>query len=469
MAAVSPKRTWALTVAPGYRKDTNRLPPKFQNQVSRKTQDLMYDPTPGGSRTALTQYDGLYRLRAGEFRVIYAYDDRVVQLLSLRRRDEDTYDDLDHLEIEQFEEFRKTAGNNVSHRIPEWEELAKQWAAPVAKGPEPLPAKITKGMLEELLVPVAYRDALLAVDSVEALLSCDAAPAEICERVLERVSPRQNSAEPGPLLPIVVRGDLIDDAAATVSGPIDVSEESGPSGLHSRVGAGTSPLPLVLVTSRRQEPMAPYRGNSAKAIGKDSKYTVKLDGTVQLTYTVSSNERALLTTDGHDELVTMVNDAKKKSGSAQGGGAFLINEYRHVLVPTLAGDKTLFAGVYTRDLEFKFEGLRISPVARSGTKPGEVWPGPHVGIRYTLAAGATDIRYEVETQRQSLKRVSLTDYHSVESLSDLLKMCRDVKPKGGAIYINEARELFTPVDGDDGYERVYIGHLGNKPWFPEPD
>ncbi len=61
----------------------------------------------------------------------------------------------------------------------------------------------------------------------------------------------------------------------------------------------------------------------------------------------------MLTTDDHPELVVLVNEAKRKGGSSQGGGGFLINEYRHVLVPTQSG-KVLHAGAYTKDLEFKY-------------------------------------------------------------------------------------------------------------------
>ena len=56
----------------------------------------------------------------------------------------------------------------------------------------------------------------------------------------------------------------------------------------------------------------------------------------------------------------------------------------------------------------------------------------------------------------------------IEPTTRRLKMCRDVKPNGGAVYINQARELFAPVERGEKYERLYIGHLGTRPWFPEP-
>jgi mRNA-degrading endonuclease RelE of RelBE toxin-antitoxin system len=460
------RRTWALTVSPEFQKESKRLPPKYRNQIARKTQDLMNDPTPGGSRTTLKEYSGLCRLRAGEFRIIYAYNDKVVELLSLRRRNESTYDNLDDLEVQQFAEFRSIAGSRpVEHKIHEWEELAKKWAAPQVKAPETLPRPITAAMLDELNVPAAYQPMLLQVKTEDDLLGCDAIPLDTLEQVLECLYPRKNEVLSGDPHPVVVREDLIDVAAAVIAGPIDtetaVAATSGPS---SAIGV---PTPLILVATRRHQAMSAFIGNASKAIGQDARYTVKLDGTVQLTYALSTGDRALLTTDGHNELVSLVNEAKRHGGSSQDGGSFFINEYRHVLVPT-QNSGVLYAGDYTRDLEFVFEDSLISPVARSGIRPGDIWPGPHVGIKYTLAAEAQDVRYELESARGTRQRINLSGFYSPQQLADLLKMFRDVKPRGGAVYINEARELFAPVERGESYERVYIGHLGNKPWFPKP-
>ncbi len=465
--------TWALAKHPEYQKEFERLQRKYQSQIARKTQDLMDDPTPGGSRTLLTQYDGLCRLRAGEFRIIYAYNDTVVLLLNLRRRNESTYDDLDQTEVQQFEAFRSPGpAGPVNHSIPEWEELAKKWAAPVPKAPEPLPRPITSKLLDELQIPGVYHTALLGMRTVDDLLACDLIPADVCENVLEWLSPKELELIDGDPLPVVVLEDLVDDAAANVSGPIDATDDNqGVATLAPPVRKELSygvPAPLLLVSTKRNERMYPYNGNTAKGIGKDARYTVKLNNTIQLMYSVNSAERALLTTDGHTELLSLVNAAKQQGGASQFGGAFFINEYRHVLVPIQSGS-VLFAGIYTRDLEFVFDNSLISPVARSGIRPGDVWPGPHVGMKYVLTAGALDIRYDLTTENGTTRRVQLSQSYSQSELAELLAMFRAVKPAGGAIYINEARECFAPVEGQQGYERLYIGHLGSRPWFPEPE
>ena len=396
-----------------------------------------------------------------------------MELLSLRRRNESTYDDLDQLEVQQFEAFRSPGpAGPVSHSVPEWEELAKKWAAPEPKTPEPLPRPITSKLLDELQIPVVYHKALLGMRTVDDLLACDLIPADHCEKVLEWLSPKELELFDGDPLPVVVLEDLVDDAAANVSGPIDATADHlGAATLappERKERSNGVPAPLLLVSTKRNERMYPYNGNTAKAIGKDARYTVKLNNTIQLTYSVNSAERALLTTDGHTELVALVNEAKQHGGATQFGGAFFINEYRHVLVPTQSLD-VLFAGIYTRDLEFVFDNSLISPVARSGIRPGDVWPGPHVGMKYVLTAGALDIRYDLTTENATTRPVKLSQFYSQGELAELLGMFRAVKPKGGAIYINEAREYFAPVEGEQGYERLYIGHLGSRPWFPEPE
>jgi mRNA-degrading endonuclease RelE of RelBE toxin-antitoxin system len=475
------KRPRGLVQHASFSEQLGREASKHQAQISRKTLDLTRDPSPGGSKTVLKGYSNLYRVRAGDYRIIYTYNDSVVHVLTLRRRDESAYDDLDLFEQEQLEEFRDVPGRKpVKHKLEEWEVLAKQWAAPKPEPEELLPAPITPKMLEQLNVPLEFSESLLKVKTANELLDSQDVPFEIRQQVLEAVCPAKAPSIDKPMA-VVELSDLIPPSAAATSGPIDaaisadaVLQESDPQPGASRSQQKslvrvrpTIPAPLIVSVTRRQEPMRPYRGNTSKGISKETRYTVKLDGSIQLVYGVGRNERALLTADGHPELAELVNDAKRLGGS-QGGGAFIINEFRHVLVPTPDGTEVLFAGVYTRDLEFSFEGSLISPVAPAGLRPGDLWPGPHVGVKYTLAAGATDVRYDQLTDRGTLKRVCLTDEYSAAELADLLLMFRRVKPNGGAVYVNEARELFAPVDDGSGYERRYIGHLRTMPWFKPP-
>jgi mRNA-degrading endonuclease RelE of RelBE toxin-antitoxin system len=470
---------WQMAQGDRYKDEIERIPAKYRGQIARKVHDLMNNPRPGGPRTALVGYDGVCRLRCGAYRVIYAFDHRVVQLLTVRQRNNQTYDDLDELEIKELRPFQLSKGKpGTGTTKPNWQELAKDWGkvrAQRADRPTYFSEPITTAMLKDLGVPEQYWGTLKALESCEQLIECEDVPYEFRNLIVDKVWPCATGKAAAMPTPVTTLDDLADPDAAGATGPIDAAdpeplkttEVAMPAGDGGKSGLpATFPRTFQVVSTRRREPMKPYNGNTSHGIAKDTRYTAKLDGSVQLVYYVGRNERALLTTDAHSELVEMVNEAKRAGGGTAGGG-FFINEYRHVLVPTQSG-KTLYAGRYTRDLEFEFDGTLISPVAPPDIGPGDVWPGPHVGMKYTLAAGANDIRYDELTPRGTIKTVCLSDYCQNGEADELLRRLRRIKPSGGALYINEARELFAPVDRGDGYERRYIGHLGRHPWFPEP-
>ncbi len=472
------KRThWALVLTESYRASFERLSSKFRGQISRKAMDLIRNPKPGGSKTQLVGYDGLYRLRAGDFRIIYAYDDSQVQLLTLSRRTEHTYDDLDTLEIQELKGWQEAHGpTSRRHDLAKWDELARERSAPKRKADALLAKMIDQKTLKSLEIPDEYHATLLAISTDDELSECTGVPPEYVERLLEWIYPKQEMALVEEAHPVVLLEDLVDARAAITTGPVEASMDSrsadGGADADSHPAAsspesGGTLQPPVFASTRRADPMGPYRGNTSKGIGKDARYTVKLNNTIELILSGGDGTDNLLTTDVHPELIELVNEAKRVGGSQQGGGGFIINEYRHVLVPTMDG-RVLHAGLYTRDLEFRFEEGIVSPVAPPGIRPGNIWPGPHPGSKYTLAASATDVYYDEESTPGTRLRVRLSDHHPAEALSGLLSMCRAVKPNGGAIYLNEAREIFAPVEDGEGFRYRYIGHLGEHPWFPEP-
>jgi hypothetical protein len=216
-----------------------------------------------------------------------------------------------------------------------------------------------------------------------------------------------------------------------------------------------------------------YPGLIPSNVNKDAKYSVvsrQAGGMeVRLVYRVTARERELLTTDRHDALVAMVNQVKVEE-TDQLGGAFYINEYFDVLVPTQAGG-CFYAGTYEKLLEFDFEGGIISPRPPAGLQPGEPWPGPHVGICYRLTAGGNDIKYERLVRPRRIQEYRLSDLVSQRAAAQLANRLRQIKgSQGGRVYINEVGEFFAPMnDGDGGVSYVYLGPLEDDPWFPAPD
>lgn|SRR3989338_9418438 len=78
-----------------------RLPRKIQDAIMEAAASLSQDPYPQGKNifkrlkppVKLIQYTAQYRLRIGDYRVLYDVDERgkIVWIFMLRKRGEDTY------------------------------------------------------------------------------------------------------------------------------------------------------------------------------------------------------------------------------------------------------------------------------------------------------------------------------------------------------------------------------------------
>lgn len=215
-------------------------------------------------------------------------------------------------------------------------------------------------------------------------------------------------------------------------------------------------------------PLTEYPGYVPSNVSKDAKYTIRHGASgweVQLPFRVSDREVFLLAHDGHPELVDMVNRVKADANGAE-GGAFYINEFCDVIVPTQRG--VYFAGMYDDLLEFDMEGSVVSPEPPASLRPGDPWPGPHVGVRYVLKAGGSDIKYVLTSGRRSVEH-RLSDVAGPAAARALIERLVSVKgSSGGRIYINERCQFFGPAgDGSSGF--VYLGALDDDPWFSPPD
>ncbi len=211
-----------------------------------------------------------------------------------------------------------------------------------------------------------------------------------------------------------------------------------------------------------------YSGNSPSNVSKEMKYSVKRspDGwEIRVIHRLSAEEKALVTTADHPRLVELVNSVKEDHQGAP-GGAFYIDEYRHVLIPTDGG--CMFAGYYDQDLLFRFEGQEIGPRPPAGLEPDEAWPGPRVGIPYTLSADGRDIWYKAETGPSVVVERRLSKETGAAAAARLAGRLARIKPTGGKIYINEAQEFFAPIERGGEWVAVYLGSLGGDDWFADP-
>src|SRR5437870_13298493 len=74
------------------------LPPKETHQVLEKIKQLEQDPTPDAKvKKQLKYMNGkLHRIRSGDYRIFYTFEQPYISILALRRRDDDTYgEDMD--------------------------------------------------------------------------------------------------------------------------------------------------------------------------------------------------------------------------------------------------------------------------------------------------------------------------------------------------------------------------------------
>lgn len=80
---------YTLDLAPAAVRDLKRLPRNVQPVVSAAISDLAADPRPRGCEKIEGSQD-LYRIRSGDYRIIYEISDNIITVLVLRighRRD----------------------------------------------------------------------------------------------------------------------------------------------------------------------------------------------------------------------------------------------------------------------------------------------------------------------------------------------------------------------------------------------
>ncbi|MBZ4417922.1 hypothetical protein [Myxococcus sp. RHSTA-1-4] len=233
-----------------------------------------------------------------------------------------------------------------------------------------------------------------------------------------------------------------------------------------------------------------YGGVWPQNVSRLAKYGVRFhEGawTVAVLHEVGSGLRYLALDDARDDLAGLVNGIKQALGNGP-GGAFYVNEYRHVIVPVDSADGTshyYFAGYLHGELTFHFEGVPLStrPVQPDGQslKPGERWVGPRPGVPYVLAAGGSDIYYQTpaltDSDPPAVRPMTTLKVQLSKVLRNSALVRRAVEPvaairgyEGGRFYVNEHGAMFTPVDKGDGngLDYIYCGTIDRAAWFSEP-
>ena len=226
-------------------------------------------------------------------------------------------------------------------------------------------------------------------------------------------------------------------------------------------------------------PLVEFHGNCPGNVARDAKYSLRRQDTqwvVRLEYRIDYNEKVLLTTQQHPELVGMVREVQEESRRGQPGGAFYINEYSQVIVPSGLGGQYYLAGEYSSRLAFQpdedpeLAGWVISGDGnnREGQRlaPGDDWIGPHPGLPYVLAANQQDVYYQSALSPVRIRKINLSGETSPTRARQVARQVREVKGSSGRFYINDFCQMFCPIWDGTTLRYTYVGALDlDAGWF----
>ncbi|GHO79957.1 DNA helicase [Ktedonobacter sp. SOSP1-85] len=163
---------YLVTMKPEFLTETRKLPAKEAHQIYNKILLLAQDPRPDAKvKKQLTHMSGgrgLHRIRSGNYRIFYTFDQHYVGVLFFDRRDDDTYDsDI----IEEYLGGFSVGAEPARESVPQDKKKNYQEVDYIAQPqPEPLPEPITVELLTKLEVPVVYHQRLLRIQDRDALL-----------------------------------------------------------------------------------------------------------------------------------------------------------------------------------------------------------------------------------------------------------------------------------------------------------
>lgn len=187
---------YQLITPPAFLNELLDLPAKTQKAVLQKVKTLEHDPisAQGDAKKLKNRTPPLYRIRIGDYRLIYTFDHGWVKLIAIRKRDDQTYQrDFGHLETP---ETAPPPALNIDIHFalvkPEREPVQPVFsplAALDTRTAQPLPRALTADDLRRWQIPESYWAALLAAQTEDDLL-CAPVPEKVLDRILNILYPR---------------------------------------------------------------------------------------------------------------------------------------------------------------------------------------------------------------------------------------------------------------------------------------
>ena len=194
--------TWTITFADTFINELLNIPKSISKKVSKKIKILEKDPISAqGDAKKLKGYgNNIYRVRLGDYRLFYSFGSGWVKLLSVRKRDDRTYE----LEIPEFatpNPVPKVSSSNlqpilsfVQREDREKTVLSQKQELPEANKSKStlksdLPFKFTSTRLEQWQIPQEYWQKILKVKHSDDILDLSI-PDRLISRILDNCFPR---------------------------------------------------------------------------------------------------------------------------------------------------------------------------------------------------------------------------------------------------------------------------------------
>ncbi|GHO49629.1 UvrD-helicase domain-containing protein [Ktedonospora formicarum] len=165
---------WQMLMKEAFLQDLGKLQPKDTHQIIAKVNTLVHNPLPDGDvKKQLIYHPGKpYRIRSGDYRILYNFDDANVCVYRIERRNENTYkQNLMTAPIEGLDnEFDDVRAFSEAPTGDAW--YQEEWFKPRDTS-RLLPEPITSELLNKLHVPKGYHQRLLAAKTEQELYNCE--------------------------------------------------------------------------------------------------------------------------------------------------------------------------------------------------------------------------------------------------------------------------------------------------------
>jgi superfamily I DNA/RNA helicase/mRNA-degrading endonuclease RelE of RelBE toxin-antitoxin system len=195
-----------LSFTPTFYNESLNVPKHISRLVSQKLKILAEDPySAHGDSKKLKGYLNVYRARVGDYRIFYSIGQNWVKLLSVRKRDERTYEDElpDAILPASAPDPETLEPRVVPAEYTPPPPVAERNPEPVIQPSAALPYQLTSDMLTLWHIPSEYHATALAAHTEDDLLELSI-PERYTARILDNLFPRSLeaiSAQPEYVLP----------------------------------------------------------------------------------------------------------------------------------------------------------------------------------------------------------------------------------------------------------------------------